>query len=145
MYRKSLTIIVLFALVIVNAISAEQIISEDDTKIGILKSKVNRGEALTPAEEQIAKENNLFPASTNSTTGNSSRDVTTGGPDDFGYTWINSDNYLNGPTYSWIDTAGATPIFDGLLGDDYRHRVDIPFPFYYYGSWPDSVWITTNG
>ena len=61
MYRKSLTIIVLFALVIVNAVSAEQIVSEDDTKIGILKSKVNRGVALTPAEEQIAKKNNLFP------------------------------------------------------------------------------------
>ncbi len=64
MYRKSLTIIVLLALVIVNVSSAGQAISEDNTKIGILKSKVGRGEALTPEEEQIARDNGLFPAST---------------------------------------------------------------------------------
>ena len=131
MYRKSLTIIVLLALVIVNVSSAGQAISEDNTKIGILKSKVDRGEVLTPAEGQIAKENNLFPVSTNNPINNPSRDVNSGGPDAFGYSWVNSDNSNYGPTYTWIDITGATPIYDGLLGDDYRARVGIPFDFYF--------------
>ena len=94
MYRKSLTIIVLLALIIVGASYAGQAISEDNTKIGILKSKVNRGEALTPEEEQIAKKNGLFPSSTNNPINNQSRDVNSGGPDAFGYSWVNSDNSL---------------------------------------------------
>ena len=142
MYRKSLPIIVLFALTIVNGASIGKPISDPT---GILKAKVSRGEALTPAEERIAREHGLFPASTNNTTGNSSRDATTGGPDNFGYTWINSDNYLNGPTYTWIDTAGATSIYAGSLGDETTVKLDIPFPFYFYGSWPDSVTVSTNG
>ena len=143
MYRKSLTIIVLLALVVVNAGSIGKPIS--DPISGVLKAKVARGEALTSAEERIAREYGLFPASTNNNPGNSSRDVTTGGPDDFGYTWINSDNYLYGPTYTWIDTVGATSIYADSLGDDAIVKLDIPFPFYYYGSWPDSVTVSTNG
>ncbi|SVC63115.1 uncharacterized protein METZ01_LOCUS315969, partial [marine metagenome] len=48
MYRKSLTIIVLFALTIVNAGSIGKPISDPS---GVLKAKVARGEALTSTEE----------------------------------------------------------------------------------------------
>jgi hypothetical protein len=69
---------------------------------------------------------------------------TAGGPDVSGYTWRNSIDPL-GPTYDWIDTTGATAIFPNALGDDYRVQVYLPFSFWFYGSWVDSVVITTNG
>ena len=69
---------------------------------------------------------------------------TSGGPGTGGYTWINSFDAA-GPTYSWIDTAGATAHFPGALGDDYRFDVEIPFNFFYYGTLVSNTVMTTNG
>lgn len=65
-----------------------------------------------------------------------------GGPDQFGYTWIDSDE-PGGPTYEWIDiTAIGTPL---NLGDDDYEQVSLPWTFSFYGSGKSSVKVSSNG
>jgi len=54
-----------------------------------------------------------------------------GGPDDFGYSYIDSDE-AGGPVYSWTDiskTGTATGI-----DDDGEEVISLPFTFWFYGS-----------
>jgi len=65
-----------------------------------------------------------------------------GGPDDYGYFWIDSDE-PNGPSYEWIDITGVgTPL--NLDDDDYA-QVSLPWTFSFYGSGKSSVKISSNG
>jgi hypothetical protein len=66
-----------------------------------------------------------------------------GGPDGFGYTWVDSDE-PDGPSYSWIDisTMGTSP---GGADDANYGPIDIGFPFVFYGSSYTAVQICTNG
>ena len=76
----------------------------------------------------------------------------TGGPDDFGYNWI--DNYeTGGPVYNWIEISetGESSIQYGFpypyyYGDD-NLSAPIPFgfAFNFYGIDRDSMYIDTNG
>ncbi len=67
-----------------------------------------------------------------------------GGPDEFGYRWIDSDE-PGGPTFDWIDiTSTGTEISD-LHCDDCYHWLDLPQPFEFYGIPYDRVAITSNG
>ncbi|MBT3316709.1 T9SS type A sorting domain-containing protein [bacterium] len=66
-----------------------------------------------------------------------------GGPDLFGYTWIDS-NEPNGPTYSWVDISG--------VGEELGHDDDasygpynLGFTFTYYGIDYDQIRVCTNG
>ncbi len=68
---------------------------------------------------------------------------TAGGPDAFGYSWVNSFDAA-GPVYGWIDTTDATN--SGIAGgDDYRGTIPLPFDFYFYGNWYNEITATTNG
>ena len=66
-----------------------------------------------------------------------------GGPDEFGYVWIDSDE-PNGPTYNWIDLyAIGDPLY---MGDDENQGpfyLDFNFPF--YGELFSSFNICSNG
>ncbi len=65
-----------------------------------------------------------------------------GGPDAFGYVWIDSDE-PNGPVFDWSDiTAVGTPV---TLVDDGSISVALPFPFTHYGTVHNSVLISANG
>jgi hypothetical protein len=65
-----------------------------------------------------------------------------GGPDDFGYYWIDSDE-PGGPEFNWIDIASyGTPLF---LGDDDYETVTLPFIFPFYGENKTSMKISSNG
>ena len=66
-----------------------------------------------------------------------------GGPDAFGYRWIDSDA-ANGPVFGWQEIA---PVGVRLFGsaDDSTTRVALPFPFVFYGQSYDSVSVCTNG
>jgi len=65
-----------------------------------------------------------------------------GGPDDSGYTWVDSDE-PGGPVYNWIDiTSSGTPLY---LSDDSFVTVSLPFPFLFYGSIKTSMKICSNG
>ena len=66
-----------------------------------------------------------------------------GGPDAFGYTWIDSDE-LGGPNYTWveIDFCGI-PI--GTADDSNEGPFELGFPFYFYGNEYNAVRVSTNG
>jgi hypothetical protein len=65
-----------------------------------------------------------------------------GGPDNFGYHWIDSDT-TGGPDFYWVDISTmGTP---GPTGDDDCSLVNLPFTFPFYGQDKTSVNISTNG
>ncbi len=66
-----------------------------------------------------------------------------GGPDDFGYKWIDSDE-AGGPVYQWFDISEIGQN-TGLEGDDEMVTIPLPFGFHYYGNEYDEVTISTNG
>ncbi|MDY6915893.1 MAG: choice-of-anchor J domain-containing protein [Candidatus Cloacimonadota bacterium] len=73
-----------------------------------------------------------------------------GGPDDFGYQWINN-NAEEGPEFSWIEISdtGSSAIMEGVdqfYGDDnFSEPIEIGFPFNFYGIEYDSLYIDVNG
>ncbi|HHP7238854.1 S8 family serine peptidase [Longibacter sp.] len=65
-----------------------------------------------------------------------------GGPDDFGYNWIDS-NEDGGPAFDWIDISGdGTPV---SAGDETVTSVPLPFNFSFYGETYSDVGIGSNG
>ena len=70
-----------------------------------------------------------------------------GGPDSFGYRWIDSDS-PGGPAFSWVDISTAgTPIttWNGTSDDGYA-TVPFPFPFRFYGTtFSGTINVCTNG
>jgi hypothetical protein len=71
-----------------------------------------------------------------------------GGPDDFGYTFIDSDED-GGPVYEWIDITGVgTPIsFNGYnpADDGYSDPFPMGMSFEFYGVAYTDVMVSTNG
>lgn len=69
-----------------------------------------------------------------------------GGPDAFGYTWIDSDE-PGGPTYNWFDisTIGTRITTWSGSADDGYAIVSLPFTFNFYGNNFNSVKVVTNG
>ena len=66
-----------------------------------------------------------------------------GGPDEFGYFWIDSDEAA-GPTYVWVDISQDGQIAGG--GDDANHGpFSLGFDFSYYGNTFSTINICTNG
>ncbi len=64
------------------------------------------------------------------------------GASTLGYGWIDSDT-LDGPTYAWIDTAGADVAI--AAGTEARIFVPIGFHFPYYDTSYNYVYVCTNG
>ncbi len=66
-----------------------------------------------------------------------------GGPDAFGYTWIDSDE-TGGPVYEWVEINGVGTAAGG--GDDSNlGPFSMGFDFPYYGGTFDQVRVCTNG
>lgn len=75
-----------------------------------------------------------------------------GGPDPFGYKWIDSDE-SNGPQYVWNDIAStgtlvtnwiATGTF-GATDEGYAGPFNLGFNFKFYGQAKTQIYISTNG
>jgi hypothetical protein len=67
-----------------------------------------------------------------------------GGPDGFGYRWIDS-NEAGGPSFSWTDIS-ATGVNLGLTGDDQTSApIALGFNVPFYGTLFDSIRVCTNG
>jgi hypothetical protein len=67
-----------------------------------------------------------------------------GGPDEFGYVWIDSDED-GGPGFDFTDiSTTGTPVF-GLSDDNIVGPFNIGFEFYFYGDVKTQFWINSNG
>ncbi|MDD3536174.1 MAG: choice-of-anchor J domain-containing protein [Candidatus Cloacimonetes bacterium] len=76
---------------------------------------------------------------------------TTGGPDAFGYRYIDSNNPL-GPAFEWLDISqtGTSSITYGVnnnwAGDDnFSEPIPLGFSFPFYGTNYSSAWVDING
>lgn len=67
----------------------------------------------------------------------------TGGPDAYGYAWIDSLE-PGGPTFAWVDISG-TGTSVALTDDDTDGPFPIGFNFGFYGSSFADFWISSNG
>ena len=67
-----------------------------------------------------------------------------GGPDDFGYSWIDSDE-PGGPDYSWTEISETGTLVEGLGDDIVVGPFNIGFSFPFYGQAKTQFWIQSNG
>ncbi len=68
----------------------------------------------------------------------------TGGPDDFGYTWIDSDEE-GGPNWEWNDISETGILVEGLMDDNVVGPFYLGFGFPFYGEVKGHFWINSNG
>lgn len=74
--------------------------------------------------------------------GYASRDL--GGPDNFGYSWIDSDEE-GGPNWEWVDIAETGNLVEGLGDDNVVGPFEMSFDFPFYGQPKHLFWINSNG
>ena len=67
-----------------------------------------------------------------------------GGPDSFGYTFIDS-NTPGGPTYDWIEISGTGTEVLSNSDDSWVGNIDLGFFFNYYGTDYSQLAISNNG
>ena len=68
-----------------------------------------------------------------------------GGPDAFGYTWVDSNDPA-GPVFDWVDISGVgTPMFGSYSDDGNRGPAPIGFDFPFYGQTFDELRVASNG
>jgi len=67
-----------------------------------------------------------------------------GGPDGWGYSWIDSDE-LSGPVYSWIDISAVGTEITGLGDDDSSAALPLGFAFPFYENGYTTLNIGSNG
>jgi hypothetical protein len=69
-----------------------------------------------------------------------------GGPDGYGYRWIDSDE-PGGPSFNWFDISSiGTPITTWTGTDDDGHAIiPLPFSFPWYGTGYTQLKVVTNG
>ncbi|MFH1734569.1 MAG: hypothetical protein ABIE92_07650, partial [bacterium] len=68
----------------------------------------------------------------------------TGGPDDFGYIWMDS-NETGGPVFEWLDITAVGQLVSGLGDDDFTGPFDLGFSLQYYWYSVESLFIGSNG
>ncbi|HPI86230.1 MAG TPA: hypothetical protein PLR01_07640, partial [Bacteroidales bacterium] len=67
-----------------------------------------------------------------------------GGPDDFGYSWIDSEE-PGGPDWSWTDISEVGILVEGLGDDEMAGPFEMGFNFSFYGQTKNHFWISPNG
>ena len=67
-----------------------------------------------------------------------------GGPDTYGYTWIDSEE-PGGPEWSWTDISETGTLVEGLGDDLPVGPFEIGFNFHFYGETRNHFWINPNG
>ncbi len=83
--------------------------------------------------------------SSNARYNNSDAGITsTGGPDAYGYTWIDSRE-PGGPSFNWIDISGIGTEITGLADDGSVGPFGLGFNFPYYWYTTNKIWLQFNG
>lgn len=67
-----------------------------------------------------------------------------GGPDDYGYRWEDSDNGGD-PVFNWVDITGIGTLVEGLMDDNTVGTFDVGFDFPFYWYYVNSFWVGSNG
>jgi hypothetical protein len=67
-----------------------------------------------------------------------------GGPDLYGYTWIDSDE-PGGPVFNWIDISATGTEITGLADDNHVGPFPIGFTFNFYGNDYTEFYVQSNG
>ena len=67
-----------------------------------------------------------------------------GGPDPFGYRWIDSDE-PGGPVFSWIDISTTGTAVGATSDDSLSPAITLDFDFPFYGQFFDSIRVCSNG
>jgi len=67
-----------------------------------------------------------------------------GGPDQFGYLWIDSDE-PTGPTYNWVDISTTGTEITFQHNDSTTAEIPIGFPFPWYGEPQTNFIVSANG
>ena len=67
-----------------------------------------------------------------------------GGPDAFGYMWIDSDE-AGGPAFVWNDITATGTQITGLTDDSYAGPVDLGINFPFYANTYSQVYVGSNG
>ena len=67
-----------------------------------------------------------------------------GGPDNFGYTWIDSDE-TGGPIFNWEDISSTVVLVTGLSDDNYVGPFLLNFEFPFYNNIFEEFYISSNG
>ncbi|MCP4631921.1 MAG: hypothetical protein GY855_03265, partial [candidate division Zixibacteria bacterium] len=65
-------------------------------------------------------------------------------PDDFGYTWVDSDNG-GSPPFNWFDITTIGTEVEGLADDNNVGPISMGFNFPYYWYEVNRMWIGSNG
>ncbi|MDP8207753.1 MAG: carboxypeptidase regulatory-like domain-containing protein [Candidatus Electryonea clarkiae] len=68
----------------------------------------------------------------------------TGGPDDFGHIYTDSDED-NGPEFDWIDISEDGTEITGMEDDNFQGPYELPWTFNFYGNEYDEVYVCSNG
>ncbi len=72
-------------------------------------------------------------------------DKNAGGPDLFGYVWIDSDE-PGGPVFAWQEVSGTgTDVASGLGDDNFVGPISLGMDFTFYGNTYHQVYIGSNG
>lgn len=74
--------------------------------------------------------------------GYTARDL--GGPDNFGYSWIDSDEE-GGPDWAWTDISENGILIEGLGDDNVVGPFEMAFDFPFYGQSKNHFWVNSNG
>ena len=67
-----------------------------------------------------------------------------GGPDNFGYSWIDSDE-PGGPEWTWSDISENGILIEGLGDDMVVGPFELDFDFPFYGQDKNLFWVSSNG
>ena len=116
-------------------------------KDGDLFSALVEAGRVEPAQRDHQIDESLFLQTKESEDGNLGLPVLydAGGPDAFGYFWIDSDE-PGGPTFAWEDVSGTGTDFVGNLGDDNSiGPIDLGFDFPFYGNTYNFIYLGSNG
>ena len=100
---------------------------------------------FTPNVRSTIKEVEVAKGEVDPTAGMGNRNLRgAGGPDGFGYMWIDSDE-AGGPAFVWNDIAATGTAVTGLTDDSFAGPFNLGINFPFYANTYSQVFVGSNG